>query len=473
MNRKKLKARFEQEMELAIEAEQRGEPKVAFGHLERAHILGQRWLLRHWRTHFHMLRLARVANDNREIKGQIQRILAVPLGWLSGWVPKGNPGGANINPLKPMPLPADMVDDLADFSVRKDVWTRIAILAAFLATAYGVGFVVDVRAQNGEGIEVSNNASTDCRRIPGISGAEDIVIAPSGNLAIAIGGNRRSFRSGGPGRGRIWAFDPLNPTNSRELRFGNPASFRSFGADLLTDADGIQRLFVANRSDNGHGIEIFRVEGSAGDERLVHENTLKATGFINPNDVVALGPKSALVTLDKESPAGGLLEIWEGITRKPSGRVVRIDDKGMQVVARGLLSSNGIARSGDGQHLYVGELVGRSVAVFHIDAQRRWVLQRRILMPFAVDNLTLRDDGKLIVAGHPKLLTLATGYQKSEADHSPSEVALVDPVSGGQTTLMRDSGAFHSGSSVGVQNRLGALIVGTAFGPDIITCSLA
>lgn len=471
MDRRKLKARFEAEIQLALAAEQRGEASVAFGHLERAHILGQRWLIRHLRTHFHMLRLARAAKDKREIHGQIRRIFAVPLGWISGWVPKGNSGGANVNPLKPMPLPADMADDLADFSVRRDVWTRIALLAGLIAIAYGVSFVAELRAQSGEGLEITDNAARNCQRIAGMPGAEDIVLSPTGDVGFAFGGDRRSFRSGGPGRGRIWTFDPVDPANSRELEVREPASFRSFGADLLTGADGAQRLFVANRSANGHAIEIFRVEGARGNERLVHERTLKAEGFVNPNDVLALDATTVLVTLDKNSRAASWAEIWEGATRSPSGRVVRINPEGMQVVASGLLSSNGIARSRDGGHLYVGELVGRRVAVYRSGADGRLVLERRIQMPFAVDNLSVREDGKLIVAGHPKLLTLATGYQRDEASPSPSEVALLDPVTGQQRTLMRDAGAFHSGSSVGVQNRLGALLVGSAFGPNIVSCA--
>jgi Protein of unknown function (DUF3703) len=136
MDRRKLKERFEQEITFALDAERRGELEAAFAHLERAHILGQRWLTRHLRAHYHMLRLARAANDRHEINGQIQRIAGTPLAWIIGWVPKGNSGGANVSPLLPMPLPADMAADLADFSVSRDVWTRVAILGICLAVLY-------------------------------------------------------------------------------------------------------------------------------------------------------------------------------------------------------------------------------------------------------------------------------------------------------------------------------------------------
>lgn len=138
MDRKKLKARFEHEMKLALEAERREEPGVAFAHLERAHILGQRWLTRHLRAHFHMLRLAMAAHDRHETSGQIQRLVGTPLAWVIGWVPKGNSGGADVSPFQPMPLPADMADDLSDFSVSRDIWAHIAIIGACVTVAYAV-----------------------------------------------------------------------------------------------------------------------------------------------------------------------------------------------------------------------------------------------------------------------------------------------------------------------------------------------
>ena len=150
----------------------------------------------------------------------------------------------------------------------------------------------------------------------------------------------------------------------------------------------------------------------------------------------------------------------------------RIRDGGMVIVADGLLSSNGIQLSHDGRRAYVGELVGRAVSVYRMTDNGEWQRTKRINVPFAVDNLTLRNDGKLIVAGHPKLLTLARGYQFDEAAPSPSEVMLLDPENGAQTTLMQDDGAFFSGSSVAVPDGSGALLVGTAFGPAILRCAL-
>lgn len=98
---------FEYEWQLARAARQRGELDVAFQHLERAHILGQRSTLRHVRSHLGMLAIGWQRRDAREVRGQLARIIAALL-FSRIWVPLGNTGGANVSPLQPMPLPADL-----------------------------------------------------------------------------------------------------------------------------------------------------------------------------------------------------------------------------------------------------------------------------------------------------------------------------------------------------------------------------
>ncbi len=107
----------------------------AMHHLERAHILGQRSLYRHGFVHYQMLLVAFKTVDVKEIVGQITRLFAVPLGWVSGWVPKGNTGRANVSAIKPMPLPEDMRPYLDGFSVFRDVLAR-ALVFSLLLLAY-------------------------------------------------------------------------------------------------------------------------------------------------------------------------------------------------------------------------------------------------------------------------------------------------------------------------------------------------
>lgn len=82
-------------------------PELAFHHLERAHILSQRYTLAHVRVHGLMFRHAWRHGLWREVVGQSVRLPAALL-FSKIWVPLGNTGGANVSALKPMPLPDDL-----------------------------------------------------------------------------------------------------------------------------------------------------------------------------------------------------------------------------------------------------------------------------------------------------------------------------------------------------------------------------
>ena len=101
------KTAFEEEIERARVYFEDDDFAACFQRLERAHILGQREYWPHVRVHAWMLRVGWRRSDPREVLGQLLRILA-SVGSLVGWVPLGNTGGADVNPLKPMPIPADL-----------------------------------------------------------------------------------------------------------------------------------------------------------------------------------------------------------------------------------------------------------------------------------------------------------------------------------------------------------------------------
>lgn len=72
----------------------------------------------------------------REIVGQVMRLLATVPGFVFGWIPKGNTGGANVSALKPMAPPEDL-RHLVDFSVGRDVGLRVLILLALACLPVG------------------------------------------------------------------------------------------------------------------------------------------------------------------------------------------------------------------------------------------------------------------------------------------------------------------------------------------------
>lgn len=102
-----VKKAFKQEMGLAKVLYQQRDFEQAFHHLERAHILGQCYVIPHTISHWWMLKVGWQRQDSREIRGQLLRI-AGSLVLSRIWVPLGNTGGANVSPVQPMPIPDDL-----------------------------------------------------------------------------------------------------------------------------------------------------------------------------------------------------------------------------------------------------------------------------------------------------------------------------------------------------------------------------
>lgn len=109
----RLKTAFSAEMNKARQYFQVGELEQAFSHLERAHILGQKSTIRHTYSHCWMLKVGIRRRDYREVFGQSLRLVAALI-FSRVWVPVGNTGGANVSPVKPMPIPEDLRQLLDD-----------------------------------------------------------------------------------------------------------------------------------------------------------------------------------------------------------------------------------------------------------------------------------------------------------------------------------------------------------------------
>jgi hypothetical protein len=104
---KHLSQAYANEISLALAAlEHRNYPECFF-HLERAHILGQRSIIKHTYAHVLMLIAGLLCRDYREVLGQVPRIVASVL-FSRIWVPVGNTGRARVSAVKPMPLPDDL-----------------------------------------------------------------------------------------------------------------------------------------------------------------------------------------------------------------------------------------------------------------------------------------------------------------------------------------------------------------------------
>lgn len=82
----------------------------AWSHLERAHILGQKYPIAHTFVHWKMLQFGFKIKSWREFLGQIPRLIFGGVKSFVGKIPLGNPGGSSVPPLKPFPIDKDLQD---------------------------------------------------------------------------------------------------------------------------------------------------------------------------------------------------------------------------------------------------------------------------------------------------------------------------------------------------------------------------
>lgn len=100
----KLKDAFEDEMRAAAGHLAQRKLPLAFFHAQRAHVLGQRYVMSHVRTHWLMSRIGLGRRAPGEIAGQLVRILLGAIGSAIGRVPLGNTGGSDIPMFQRLPI---------------------------------------------------------------------------------------------------------------------------------------------------------------------------------------------------------------------------------------------------------------------------------------------------------------------------------------------------------------------------------
>jgi hypothetical protein len=99
---------YHKELETYREKMSSGYFKEAWRYLERAHILGQPYPYQHSEVHWMMLKFGIEIKSTKEIFGQIPRLFVGGVKSFVSFVPVGNTGGADVHPLKSMPIEKDI-----------------------------------------------------------------------------------------------------------------------------------------------------------------------------------------------------------------------------------------------------------------------------------------------------------------------------------------------------------------------------
>ena len=85
-----------------------GDLEAAFARLERAHVIGQEYVIPHVTSHWLMLQVELRRRRHAAVLGQSIRIVLGALGSAVGIVPTGNTGGTDINMFKRMPIETEL-----------------------------------------------------------------------------------------------------------------------------------------------------------------------------------------------------------------------------------------------------------------------------------------------------------------------------------------------------------------------------
>lgn len=105
-----LKAYYDLELEAYQKSFKAGDLSKAWRHLERAHVIGQAYPVAHTYAHWKMLLFGFHIKNTKEIMGQIPRLLVGGVKSFVGKIPVGNTGGANVPPLRTLPVAKDIAE---------------------------------------------------------------------------------------------------------------------------------------------------------------------------------------------------------------------------------------------------------------------------------------------------------------------------------------------------------------------------
>ncbi len=337
---------------------------------------------------------------------------------------------------------------------------KIGAIALLLLVAVLLALVV----VNGGVGSVTPHFDGSCRELPVAGSTEDVRLDERGVAYLS------TQDRGSQGRGTIMLVD-LNAAAPRpRAALADSAELYPLGLSLYTSTEGVRRLFAIDRRPDGkHRVAIFE-QTATGAFALV-ESVPGGSFLSSPNAIVAVGPRQFYVVNDfgARSTYARLLEL---VFSRPRAYVTYFDGIGKRIVADGLRIGVGMTASADGKYLYVSEFRARRIRVFERDPASGELTPRQTLeLPAAPDNLHVDSQGRLLVAVHPKVLTLARAMRDPDS-RAPTRILRLDPEApepSRVTEIFADNGAQLSAGSVAVSYGQ-RLLIGSLTDRKLLLC---
>jgi len=326
--------------------------------------------------------------------------------------------------------------------MRRSAFIFLIVLALLVVLAF------DILITAGAFVRIEPHFAGTCEPLPLPGSAEDIQIDRAAGVAYLSVLDRRAVLEGKDVSGTILRLPMLasgviveytdlqGAPAVTEVSFGSldvvsavtnaPQDFRPHGLSLYSPQDAPQRLFVINHpADKPHTVEIFE-RGAEG--LFAHLETIHNPLLVDPNAIVAVGPREFYVSNFSGAPPGieRFIEMFFG---RALAEIVYFDGDAMRAVDEPIALGTGIAASADGGRVYVSEANARRVRVYSRDsATGGLTLVEYVDIHSAGNNLNVAEDGSIWIAAHPKSYMLLKHLQNPEKK-SPTQIlrVAVDP----------------------------------------------
>ncbi|OPL15349.1 MAG: hypothetical protein AVO38_10795 [delta proteobacterium ML8_D] len=318
-------------------------------------------------------------------------------------------------------------------------------------------------------VNIKNFNNTNCSILAHKPGPEDLEIDHKRDILYFISYDRWASAQRQQVRGEIYSLDLKTPQiPPKPLLPDQLEDFHPHGISLYQDDKGNDLLFVINHRKAGRQtIEVFKIRT---DQQLQHLETIESKLIKLPNDLVATGPKQFYLT-DINRSYGGLGLKIDALFQSGKGRIFYYDGSDFQVVAEDLCFPNGINIDNRGELIYVSETLAGNINVFKRDPASGCLSHLHShFIRVGLDNITVLENGEMLVAVQPNLIALARHFKDPEVV-SPSQVLKlrINKEKCDFEEIYSNSGNQLSGASVAAMYK-NDLIIGSASEAKILYC---
>jgi arylesterase/paraoxonase len=312
--------------------------------------------------------------------------------------------------------------------------------------------------------DVSNDKLESCQEVIGMDGPEDFVFEKKTQTLFVSSDERLNGNLLSPKNGAIFSFDPVS-FEKKNLTPSLPFDFHPHGIDLWESATETL-IYAVNHQQEASMIEVFSWSGS----ELTHVKTIRGHILINPNDIAVIGKDKFYVSHDHGSK-NALLKKIEAYSRIGRGFVSFYENGSFSVKASSISYANGMVVTPDKKRLYLASMLGKKILVFGRSSNGDLKELNAIKLDVGPDNLSMDEEGALLVAGHSKLLKLQS-HMKDHTKTAPVEVYRIAGLEGDPiiTRILAGDGQETSGVSVAFPAK-GKILLGTIFTPKLFVCS--